>query len=37
MLRNMEWPHCWHFMSSVRLIRLIVPCSPQFGHCETSS
>ena len=28
-------PQCWHFMSSVRLMRLIVWCSPQLGHCET--
>ena len=34
---SIEWPQCWHFMSSVRLMRLIVPCSPQLGHWETSS
>ena len=35
--RSIEWPQAWHFMSSVRVMRLIVPCSPQLGHCETSS
>ncbi len=37
MLRNIESPQCWHCMSSVRLMRAIVWCSPQFGHWETSS
>ena len=35
--RSIEWPQCWQSMSSVVLIRTIVWCSPQFGHCETSS
>jgi hypothetical protein len=33
----MESPHIWQVMSSVLLIRAIVWCAPQFGHCETSS
>jgi hypothetical protein len=37
MERSIECWQCWHIMSSVRLMRLIVWCSPQFGHCETSS
>jgi len=37
MLRSIECPQCWHCMSSVRLMRAIVWCSPQFGHWETSS
>jgi hypothetical protein len=37
MLISIECPQCWHIMSSVRLMRLIVWCSPQFGHWETNS
>ena len=35
--RSIEWPQCWQSMSSEALMRTIVWCSPQFGHCETSS
>jgi len=31
-----DW-QVWQVISSVVLIRAIVWCSPQFGHCETSS
>ena len=34
---SIEWRQCWQSMSSVVLMRAIVWCSPQFGHCETSS
>ncbi len=34
---SIESPHIWQVMSSLVLIRAIVWCSPQFGHCETSS
>ncbi len=35
--RSMELRQCWQVMSSVVRILAIVWCSPQFGHCETSS
>ena len=35
--RSIEWPQCWQSMSWEVLIRTIVWCSPQLGHCETSS
>ena len=34
---SIESPQCWQSMSSEVLMRTIVWCSPQFGHCETSS
>ena len=34
---SIELPQCWQSMSSEVLMRTIVWCSPQFGHCETSS
>ena len=34
---SIESPQCWQSMSSEVLMRAIVWCSPQFGHCETSS
>jgi hypothetical protein len=34
---SIEAPQLWQLMSSVVLILAIVWCSPQFGHCETSS
>ncbi|HEU4905621.1 MAG TPA: hypothetical protein VFT19_05835 [Solirubrobacterales bacterium] len=34
---NIESPQVWQVMSSVVLIRAIVWCSPQLGHCETNS
>jgi hypothetical protein len=34
---SIELPQCWQRMSSVLLMRAIVWCSPQSGHCETSS
>jgi hypothetical protein len=34
---SIESPQVWQIMSSVVLIRAIVWCSPQLGHCETSS
>ncbi len=37
MARSIEPPQERHCMSSVWLIRAIVWCSPQLGHCETSS
>jgi hypothetical protein len=37
MERSIEEWHCWQSMSWVELMRLIVWCVPQFGHCETSS
>jgi hypothetical protein len=37
MALSIESPHVWQVMSSVVLIRAIVWCSPQLGHCETSS
>jgi hypothetical protein len=34
---SIEEPQLWQLMSSVVLILAIVWCSPQFGHCDTSS
>jgi hypothetical protein len=34
---SIEWPQCWQSRSSEALMRTIVWCSPQSGHCETSS
>jgi hypothetical protein len=34
---SIEWRQCWQTMSSERLMRTIVWCSPQSGHWETSS
>src|SRR3954454_7206303 len=35
--RSIEAPQLWHSMSAVLVMRAIVWCSPQLGHCETSS
>ncbi len=35
--RSMEWRQCWQTMSSERLRRTIVWCSPQFSHADVIS